>query len=52
MVGGLQFTLIFAVPSLNFLMHAFLHFAFEDASARRLIVPGKLQDVRRIDPVI
>lgn len=45
-------TLIFAVSSLDLLVHALLHFALEDSRSRRLIVLSSFENMRRIDPVI
>jgi hypothetical protein len=45
-------TLIFSIATLDLLMEVFLYLALEDASARRLVKAGGLQDVCRVDPVV
>jgi hypothetical protein len=44
--------LVLAVAALDLLVDALLHFALEDAGARRLVEAGDLQDMGCIDPVV
>lgn len=44
--------LVLAIAALDLLVHALLHFALEDAGARRLVVVGHLEDVGGVDPVV
>ena len=45
-------TLIFAISTLHFLVHALLHFALENAGSRRLVIVGDLEDMLRVDQVV
>lgn len=44
--------LVFAIATLDLLVHALLHLALEDAGSRRLVIVGYLEDVRSVDPVV
>jgi hypothetical protein len=44
--------LIFAISTLDLLVHALLDFALEDTGSGRLIVVGYLEDVGCVDPVV
>lgn len=50
LAGGI--TLVFAISTLHLLVHALLHLALQDTRARRLVVVGDFEDVRRVDPVV
>lgn len=45
-------TLIFPVSTLDLLMHAFLHFSFQDPRPRGLVKIGYFEDMCGIDPAV
>lgn len=51
-VSSPSHTLVFAVTTLHFLMHALLHFTFEDSGSCGLVETSSLQNVCCIHPII
>jgi hypothetical protein len=48
----MELTLILSIPALNLLMHTLLHLALQNPSADALFIPGSLEDMSCVDPVI